>query len=86
MSTKRQNNAKSKANKKSDKRDVSLGADNKNGSLRSADYDELSTDYKPEPLDPEKYETFRRIASAEESEELGIYLQTIVSFFLSLHI
>ncbi|CAG2106384.1 unnamed protein product, partial [Medioppia subpectinata] len=67
------NNSKSAANKSS-KRAQSLAADNRNGSLRSADYYELSTDgLKPEPLDPEKYETFRRIASAEESEELDTF-------------
>jgi len=57
---------------KNDKRASSLASDDKNGSIRSADYDELSTDYKPEAIDHEKYETFRRIASAEEIEELGI--------------
>ena len=75
MSSKKANNSKSKSNaNKTDKRAQSLAQDNRNGSLRSADYDELSTgdELKPEPLDPEKYETFRRIASAEESEELGI--------------
>ncbi|CAG2106385.1 unnamed protein product [Medioppia subpectinata] len=73
MSSKKPNNSKSAANKSS-KRAQSLAADNRNGSLRSADYDELSTDgLKPEPLDPEKYETFRRIASAEESEELDTF-------------
>ncbi|CAG2165788.1 unnamed protein product [Oppiella nova] len=76
MSSKKANNSKSKSNaNKTDKRAQSLAQDNRNGSLRSADYDELSTgdELKPEPLDPEKYETFRRIASAEESEELDTF-------------
>ncbi len=78
-SKKESQNAKSNTNK-TDKRASSLASDDKNGLIRSADYDELSNDYKPEAIDHEKYETFRRIASAEEIEELGIVYST--GFFL----
>jgi hypothetical protein len=75
-------NTKTKNTNKNDKRASSLASDDKNGFIRSADYDELSTDYKPQAIDHEKYETFRRIASAEESEELGIFYVIVIHILL----
>lgn len=64
---------KSKKDKNSEKLSFSGDENEKNGHHVSADYDEISTVYSNESIvDNEKAEAFRRIASAEEIEEIGI--------------
>lgn len=70
-------------NAKGDKSSLILASDDKNGYLSTADDDELNSVYQPDSIDQEKYETFRRIASAEESEELGTnQLNSILIHFI----
>lgn len=84
---------KSKKDKNSEKLSFSSDGNEKNGHHVSADYDEISTVYSSESIvDNEKAEAFRRIASAEESEEIGIRLvecqcvdRVIFIIKLSLH-